>query len=485
MRRVALNAAWNVGGQVVSLGVGLVALPLLLRALGTDRLGVFTLALGLIGLSGLLDLGLGRALTQTVSTRLAEGRPRAQLAALVWRVIGLLAAVGAVFLAVLWWAAPFLANRLFLLPPEMARETVFGLRALALSIPFALAATAAIGTLEGLQQFRLLSLWRMVMSVLQFGLPVGVALLRPDVGWVIAALAATRVVWLLVWITQLQRFLPRQRGVRPPRSDLHHALRFSGWLSVSNLIGPLMLYADRFYLASQFPPATVAYYTVPFDTTFRATSLPQTAMNALFPALAEARNRPDDSGRMVALAARVLTVLAFPPVLLVAIFAHHLLAWWLDPGFAGPATPVLQLLLIGIYVNSLAHVPYALLQAHGRSDVTAKLHVAELPLFAIMLVLSVHFLGITGAALAWTMRVALDTGLLYGLAWWLHPAQRRVLLQAAGWVALNGVLLALTVFALPEDIQAPLAVIVAVLGAVRGLHLLRFLRPASRREPFP
>ena len=60
--KVAHNALWNVGGQVVSLGVGLVALPILLHALGAARLGVFTLALGLIGFSGLFVLGLGRAL---------------------------------------------------------------------------------------------------------------------------------------------------------------------------------------------------------------------------------------------------------------------------------------------------------------------------------------------------------------------------------------------------------------------------------------
>ena len=244
-RRVAHNALWNVAGTLASLVVGLVALPVLLHALGAARLGIFTLALGLIGFSGLLDLGLGRALTQTVSSGLVSGRSRAQVAALVWRIIGLLAGFGVLWLVALWWAAPFLVERLFSLSGEMARETIFGLRALALSVPFALAATGAMGTLEGLQQFRLLSLWRMPMSVLQFGLPVIVALIRPDIGWVIAALAATRVVWMALWLTQLQRLLPREPGVTASRDDLRHALHFGGWLSVSNLIGPLMVYAHR------------------------------------------------------------------------------------------------------------------------------------------------------------------------------------------------------------------------------------------------
>ena len=484
-RKVAHNALWNVGGQLVTLGVGLVALPILLHALGAARLGVFTLALGLIGFSGLFDLGLSRALTQTVSSSLGQGRSRAQVAALVWRVIGLLAGFGVLWLVALWWAAPFLVDRLFSLSGEMARETLFGLRALALSIPFALAATGAMGTLEGLQQFRLLSLWRMPMSLLQFGLPVIVALIRPDIGWVIAALAATRVVWMALWLTQLQRLLPREPGIRASRDDLRHALHFGGWLSVSNLIGPLMVYADRFYLASLFPPATVAYYTVPFDTAFRATSLPAYAMNALFPALAETQTRPGDSARLLALAIRAVVVLVLPAVLVVAVFAHPLLAVWLNAGFAGPATPVLQLLLIGIFLNSAAHLPYALLQAHGRSDLTAKLHLLELPVFAVLLVAGVHWFGITGAALAWTLRVALDTALLYGTAWWLQHSLRLMLARGVGLLCLACAAFLLVVYALQGPLQLALTAILVALCAFAALHMLRLIRPGAHKEITP
>lgn len=484
-RKVAHNALWNVGGQLVTLGVGLVALPILLHALGAARLGVFTLALGLIGFSGLFDMGLSRALTQTVSSSLGLGRPRAQVAALVWRVIGLLAGFGVLWLVALWWAAPLLVERLFSLSGEMASETLFGLRALALSIPFALAATGAMGTLEGLQQFRLLSLWRMPMSLLQFGLPVIVALIRPDIGWVIAALAATRVVWMALWLTQLQRLLPPEPGIRASRDDLRHALHFGGWLSVSNLIGPLMVYADRFYLASLFPPATVAYYTVPFDTAFRAASLPQTAMNALFPALAETQSRPEASTRLLALAIRAVVVLVLPAVLLVAVFAHPLLALWLNASFAGPATPVLQLLLIGIFLNSAAHLPYALLQAHGRSDLTAKLHLLELPVFAALLVAGVHWFGIAGAALAWTLRVALDTALLYGTAWRLQRPLRMMLTRGIGLLCLACAAFLLVVYALQSQLQLVAIGIVVAACVFATLRLLRLTRFNTHKEITP
>ncbi len=484
-RRVARNALWNVGGQLVSLAVGLLALPLLLLQLGAARLGVFTLALGLIGLSGLFDLGLGRALTQTVSSGLAQGRSRAQLAALVAKVIGLLAAVGMLWTVALWCAAPFLAERLFSLNGELARESVFGLRALALSIPFALAATGAMGTLEGLQQFRLLSLWRMPMSVLQFGLPLAVAAIHPDVGWVIAALAVTRVAWLLLWIPHLRRLLPREPGTRASRADLHHALHFGGWLSVSNLVGPLMVYADRFYLASLFPPAMVAYYTVPFDTAFRATSLPQTAVNALFPALAETQSRPQASTFLLTQAIHAVVALMLPATLVAAVFAHPLLALWLDADFADHATPVLRLLLAGILINSAAHLPYALLQAHGRADLTAKLHLLELPVFALLLAAAIGLYGIAGAALAWSFRVLLDAVLLFAMAWRLHPLQRSVLARGAGLLCVATGAFLLTTYAVHGPLQIALTVLIATACALAALHTLRLARQAPHEEMSP
>ena len=152
MRRVAHNVIWNVAGTLASLGVGVAALPVLLHALGTARLGVFTLALGLIGFSGLLDLGLGRSLTQTVASTLGVGRPRPQVAALVWRVLRLLALFGLLWAALLWWLVPPVVQDLFHLHGALEGETVFGLRAVALSMPLALVATGAMGALEGIHE---------------------------------------------------------------------------------------------------------------------------------------------------------------------------------------------------------------------------------------------------------------------------------------------------------------------------------------------
>ncbi len=464
---VARNAAWNVAGTLSSFVVGLIALPVLLHTLGAARLGVFTLALGLIGFSGLLDLGLGRALTQSVSSSLGEGRSRDAVAALVWRVLRLLAGFGLAWVLLLWVFVPPVVTHLFHLQGPLAAETIFGLRAVALSMPFALVATGAMGSLEGVQDFRRVSTRRAALSVLQYGLPTLTALWRSDVGWVIAALALSRAFALLIWLQALRRVLPKPSDAPRHPDDLRNLLRFGGWLSVSNMVGPLMAYADRFYLASLFSPAQLAVYTVPYDGVSRAMTLPMTAIGAVFPALAESQGRPDSSASLLRGSVHALVTLMLPPLLIATIFAEPLLALWLGSSFASDAFPIFQLLLLGVFINSAAHVPYALLQAHGRSDLTAKLHLAELPIFAGLLVWTVTSHGIVGAALAWTMRIVLDTILLYGSAVLLQPEHRTVLAKATGLVTLASLALLL-----PLLTSHPLILMLDVLLALGACSIM-------------
>lgn len=471
--QVARNAAWNVGGTLASVAVGLVALPVLLHALGAARLGVFTLALGLIGFSGLFDLGLGRSLTQTVSSALGRGASRASVAALVWKVMRLLATFGLFWLVVLWLVVPWMVIHLFHLKAALASETIFGLRAVALSIPFTLVAAGAMGSLEGLQEFRRVSTRRALLSVAQFGLPTLVALWRPDVGWAIAALAVSRAAGVVVWLRLLRRRVPAVPGTTIDPADFRHLLRFGGWLSVSNIVGPLMVYGDRFYLASVFPAAAMATYTVPYDALLRVTSLPMTAIGAVFPALAEAQARQEDSAKLVSVTMTALVALMLPPLLIAMVFAKPLLTLWLGQKFALLTLPVFQILLVGVLANSAAHVPYALLQALGRSDLTAKIHLAELPVFVGLLLWAVSIWGVVGAALAWTARVALDSVLLHISAMALQPAQRWILAKGLFWAVLAAMALCVPLVSQRPMLVLPLGLLTLIFcgAALKRLYL--------------
>ncbi|MEM0953555.1 MAG: oligosaccharide flippase family protein [Pseudomonadota bacterium] len=412
--RILQNAGYNVAGAVLPVLVGLIAVPVLLNNLGEARLGIFTLAMGLIGFAGLFDLGLGRALTQTVASALGNGVARTLIADLVLRTVLLTLLLGCCWAVLIWLCADAGLRALEIADVEVANETRTGLYWLAASIPLLLASSSIIGALEGLERFDLVNALRVPLGVLSFALPAAASWYKPSVAWAIAGLAIVRLLGAACWYMTLRRTLrPSLLRTGAERLQSNQLWRYSGWLSVSNVVGPLMAHADRFYLATLFPPALIAHYTVPLDTLFRATSVPLAAMNAAFPALAHSGNQGPLAGPISQRGGVLLLAVWTLPICIAGYVLGPLLSLWLGESFASQALPIANTILLGVLINGFAHIPFSLIQAFGHADVTAKLHLAELPIYAVLLVTLVSSFGILGAAIAWTIRVALDTLLLF------------------------------------------------------------------------
>mgnify|MGYP004237466431 CR=1 FL=1 len=66
MRR---STGWNAGAQLAPVVSAATALPFLARGLGEERLGILLLVWTIISLTSILDLGVGRAMTQMLAAR--------------------------------------------------------------------------------------------------------------------------------------------------------------------------------------------------------------------------------------------------------------------------------------------------------------------------------------------------------------------------------------------------------------------------------
>jgi O-antigen/teichoic acid export membrane protein len=209
-------------------------------------------------------------------------------------------------------------------------------------------------------------------------------------------------------------------------------VKFGGWMTVSNVIGPIMVYLDRFLIGALLSVTAVAYYTAPFDTVTRLLMIPAAAASVLFPAFAVTLLQ--NSARTELLLKRgtkYVFLAVFPVVLAIVVFAPEGLRVWLGPSFAENGGTVLRWLAAGVFVNSLAHAPFALIQGAGRPDVTAKMHLLELPLYLAALWLLTARLGIRGAAIAWTGRNTLDACLIWFFAQRQLPRGSKFLVKLA------------------------------------------------------
>ncbi len=416
-RRLARNTLWNLGGNLAPLLVAFFCIPPIVKALGTSRFGILTLVWALIGYATVFDFGLGRALTQLVATRLGSDEQQ-DVPGLVWTSQLMMLFLGLCATVVLLVLSGWLTHRVLHVPVGLQRETTRSLYFLAFSIPMVISTAGLRGLLEAHQQFAVTSALRLPIAVFNFAAPLLVLPFSHSLVPVVATLAGGRLVTWFAHLFYCGKILPELRHAIAWRSQaVRPLLQFGGWMTVSNIIGPLMVTLDRFVIAAVVSVAAVAYYATPFDVITKLWLVPAALLGVMFPAFSmtfmQDRAR---TGVLYERSVKVLLFCLFPVTVSVIVLGNSGLRLWLGPDFAEHSTRVLQWLAAGVFISCLAQAPFALVQGVGRPDLTAKLHLTELPgyLFALWWLTRRH--GIEGAAIAWTVRVSIDAVALFAMS---------------------------------------------------------------------
>lgn len=418
-RTLARNSILNVAGQAAPLFAALVAVPGLLGALGAERFGVLTLAWLVVGYFSLFDLGIGRALTKLVAER-QTAATQTDVQALIWSALGMLAAIGVLIAIGLAAATGWITASVLKMPRDLQQEAATTFYVLAATIPFVISTAALRGVLEAQRRFGAVNVIRIPLGMLNFLGPWVAVTYTHELPLVVTVLAVLRIV---AWLAHLGFCGPtlRRGGPTLNAAAARTLLSLGAWMTISNVVGPLMVYLDRFLVGALLSMAAVAYYSTPYEIVTKLWVLPAALAGVLFPAFAmHVREDAQEAGRLLALGIKWVFLLVFPLTLLVVVFAFDGLAAWLNPDFAANSFRALQLLAMGVLLNCIAQMPFAFLQAAGRADLTAKLHVLELVPYLLAAYWLIAHYGIVGAAVAWLIRVAFDLlALLAFLRTWL------------------------------------------------------------------
>jgi O-antigen/teichoic acid export membrane protein len=477
-RRLVRNIIWNLVGNGVPVLVAIFCIPVLIRGLGTDRFGLLTLTWTVIGYAGLFDLGLGRALTQIVAKKLGAGED-GEVPKLVWTSLLLMFLLGLMGTVVVVLITPWLTNRVLHVGDMLQRETLRSLYLLGLSIPLVTSTAGLRGLLEALQRFDLVNALRIPMGVFMFAGPMLVLPFSRSLFSIVALLVVGRVIAWVAHLLLCLRVVPilRER-LAWHRAAVGPLLRFGGWMTVTNVVSPVMVTMDRFLIGAMLSITAVAYYTTPYEMVTKLWLIPAAMVGVMFPAFSTSFEQDRErSTRLYDRSLKYLVLALFPLVLLIVVFARNGLKFWLGAAFAQNSFHVLQWLAVGVLVNSLAYVPFAMLQGLGRPDVTAKLHMIELPVYVVALWGLTKTFGIEGAAIAWTARATADAVALFILANRFLPASR-------GFRSRTVVLMALALVTLASSTlpQRLMSKSIFIVSASLGFLLVAWFLVLSREE---
>ena len=457
---VKRNTLINTAGAIAPIAVSLVTVPLYLHRIGDARYGVLAIVWLLVAYFGVFDLGLSRATANQIAK--LQNASASERERVFWNALALNAFFGLVGGIVLYAVAGLLFATLFKVPVLIKPELAPTLPWIALAIPVATISGVLTGTLEGRSRFATVNAIQVGGTILSQLVPLSVALLRgPSLTWLVPSAVLARLVSSvpLAWVTA--RAVPISRPQWPSRGTIRTLLGYGAWVAVTNLINPILDFADRLVIGATIGAKSVTYYTIPYSLATRVNILPGALSRTLFPVLSYKSDL--DGLRLATQAVRGLAAILTPIVIFGIVLMRPFLTIWVGADAANRSFGVGEIMLAGTWLSSLSFIPFAQLQGQSHPEVVARFHLLEAIPFLALLWVGLHIFGIAGAAGAWSVRISADAVLLFFAAGYgfrlvrsLAPAFSLIVAACAvaiifpfpsilGWAA-GGLLFALSLF---------------------------------------
>jgi O-antigen/teichoic acid export membrane protein len=431
------NTLANFIGGVLPMIVSLVTVPMYLHHIGAARYGVLAIVWMLQGYFGYFDLGLASATANRIA-QLGESTA-AERESVLWTAFALNMGIG-ISGGLLLFALGHVLFAQFHLVPELNAEVLTALPWIACTVPLAMLSGVFSGALIGREQFARLNAVQFVSVLIFQVVPLLAAIIfAPNLQTVICAATLGSTASVLLKIAVVFRAFPLRFAGGPSQRWIKPLFSYGVWITISNILGPILDSVDRLLIGSVLGPQSVAYYQVPSNLAVRVRVLPGAICGSLSPRLASL-----DRQSAMALANRALRGLsaALTPMIVFGIFLMHpFLTLWVGHDFALKAAPIGTVILVGVWFNCLAHVPYCHVQAIGRPNVGAYNHAAEVIPYIACIWLALHSLGLIGAAYVWSARAAVDFALGFWAAGYRAGLARHLTGQGAVVVSAYGLML--------------------------------------------
>lgn len=400
----------NIAGAVIPMFVMLVTVPLYLKTLGDVRYGVLALVWLMLGYFSFMEMGLGKATANHIA-RLHDA-PDRERGTIFWTALLVNAALGLVAAFILWNIGEYLLSSVLKIPKEFQSEAQESLPWIIATLPLVLVSSVLNGALEGRKQFFIVNVLQVTSSAIFQVVPLVVAYIYgPSLSYVIPAAVLSRALMNIPFLIACYVYVPLAPRPVLSASAARSLFSFGGWVAVTGMVSPLLDTIDRFLIGIVLGAQAVTHYVIPMQLVGKVKIIPGSLSRALFPRFSA--DAPADADRLALNAMRTLTIVMTPIVICGIVLLRPFMQIWVGDEIAAIAAPLGEILFFGVWINSLAHIPYFLLQGKGRPDIVAKTHAIEIAPFIFIIWIAMQQWGLYGAAAAWSARVTIEAGLLF------------------------------------------------------------------------
>lgn len=349
------NAVLNVSAWFVPALTALIAVPITVRGLGADAYGLLALVGTLTGYLGLMELGLGTAIIRYLSfyRALNQGRPMLGIVrfAVVW-----FGAVGFIGGVILFVGAPWFAQSMLKIPPDLVPTAVVVIRITAFAFFTGMLVSVGAAIPASFLRYDLAALMTVVFGVLGSAGPAILVLLGYGlVGIVLFGLATDGIAVVCYALIAVRLFRPIDLAAGPSwRSIRRKTLKFAGVAALNQIHSVIASQTSRVVVGVASGVAAAAYYQVPALLASRVNIMLGKAAYVIFPTASGMKARNDEEGvkQLYLRMSRLLFVINGSVTMAMCALAYPLLQYWVSPKYAEEGAVALVFFLLAGAINA-------------------------------------------------------------------------------------------------------------------------------------
>ncbi len=406
MSKLRLNVFANFLGQGWAALLQIALIPIYIKLIGIEAYGLVGFYVVLLTTAQVFDLGLGQTMTRefarlgATTEKLRDARDLLKTVSLVYW------AISAVIAAFVLLAAPILASHVIKAQGLSQDTTRHAIMLMAAIIPMQWALNLRLSALMGMERQVLVNALRIVMSTVTAGGAILVLwFVSPTVTAFFWWQILVSMVNLAVIAVMLNRVLPP--AAHKPRFDvalLRQIRRFAAGVSGINVVSTIATQLDKWILVTLLPLKIFGYYVLAVAVANSLYMFIIPIFNGFLPrfSILVAQGGGDHLKKLYYFGTQVMVTAVIPPALLLTLFSREvLLLWTRNSEIATVSAPLVSILALGVALNGLMNIPYALQLAYGWTRLVLGINLIALAfLVPAITILTLQF-GAIGGAIAW------------------------------------------------------------------------------------
>jgi O-antigen/teichoic acid export membrane protein len=404
------NSVYTLLSLLVPSLIALVTIPFYIKIIGLEQFGYLSLMWIVIGVFGFFDLGLSRAAT----FRIAITTDQLESQTVVGSVM-LMGVVSSLVAAPVVWVCShlyitFAINVGFLLNQKLHIVIII----LSMLVSVNIMSTIIMGILQGVSNFLASSSINIINSISNQVIPLLFAIyISKDLVYIVASILISRIIILIVSVYLVARLVAHCRLWLASWRTAVDMLAFGKWVMASSILGPLILYADRFVVGGVAGPHAIALYSIPFQFAQRMSLISNSIGSAAMPGLSKMNE--DNAIESIERIFSTLLIICLIIFTVSALMSNLFFRNWLPLSSTSEVASIFIILVAAFSINCFTAITHFYVSSRAKPSIITRSMIIEfIPYLILLFVMSSTF-GIIGAAWSFLILCTVDFVIIIAL----------------------------------------------------------------------